>query len=125
MKAGVDCFEHTGLATAPGYPEDILAGLRTREDYDELVHSESDCEFRLSLRGQRHGQQIRCFINVAEAPEALASPHIVIKHFSTRYNHDEIRAASLYAVQREKAINRLTECLRFQGETQRTANAAP
>jgi imidazolonepropionase-like amidohydrolase len=30
LKAGVDCFEHTGLATEPGYPEDILAGLRKR-----------------------------------------------------------------------------------------------
>jgi len=30
LKHGVDCFEHTGLATAPGYPEDVLAGLRKR-----------------------------------------------------------------------------------------------
>lgn len=30
LKFGVDCFEHTGLATSPGYPEDILAGLRKR-----------------------------------------------------------------------------------------------
>ena len=30
LKHGVDNFEHTGLATAPGYPEDILAGLRKR-----------------------------------------------------------------------------------------------
>jgi imidazolonepropionase-like amidohydrolase len=30
LKYGVDCFEHTGLATEPGYPEDILAGLRKR-----------------------------------------------------------------------------------------------
>jgi imidazolonepropionase-like amidohydrolase len=30
LEHGVDCFEHTGLATAPGYPEDILAGLRKR-----------------------------------------------------------------------------------------------
>ena len=30
LKHGVDCFEHTGLATEPGYPEDILAGLRKR-----------------------------------------------------------------------------------------------
>ena len=26
----MDCFEHTGLATEPGYPEDILQGLRKR-----------------------------------------------------------------------------------------------
>jgi len=30
LKHGVDCFEHTGLATSPGYPEDVLAGLRKR-----------------------------------------------------------------------------------------------
>jgi imidazolonepropionase-like amidohydrolase len=30
LKHGVDSFEHTGLATEPGYPEDILAGLRRR-----------------------------------------------------------------------------------------------
>jgi imidazolonepropionase-like amidohydrolase len=30
LKYGVDCFEHTGLATEPGYPEDILAALRKR-----------------------------------------------------------------------------------------------
>jgi imidazolonepropionase-like amidohydrolase len=30
LKHGVDCFEHTGLATEPGYPEDILEGLRKR-----------------------------------------------------------------------------------------------
>lgn len=30
LKAGVDCFEHTGLAAAPEYPEDIIALLRER-----------------------------------------------------------------------------------------------
>jgi imidazolonepropionase-like amidohydrolase len=30
LKHGVDGFEHTGLATSPGYPEDILAGMRKR-----------------------------------------------------------------------------------------------
>ncbi|MGH7856887.1 MAG: amidohydrolase family protein, partial [Candidatus Binatia bacterium] len=30
LEHGVDGFEHTGLATAPGYPEDVLAGLRKR-----------------------------------------------------------------------------------------------
>jgi imidazolonepropionase-like amidohydrolase len=30
LKAGVDCFEHTGLATKPGYEEDILQSLRDR-----------------------------------------------------------------------------------------------
>jgi len=30
LRFGVDSFEHTGLATEPGYPEDILEGLRRR-----------------------------------------------------------------------------------------------
>jgi imidazolonepropionase-like amidohydrolase len=30
LKYAVDGFEHTGLATEPGYPEDILAALRSR-----------------------------------------------------------------------------------------------
>ncbi len=30
IRAGVDCFEHTGLATQPGYPDDVLAMLRER-----------------------------------------------------------------------------------------------
>jgi imidazolonepropionase-like amidohydrolase len=30
LKAGVDCFEHTGLATAPEYPADILQMIRER-----------------------------------------------------------------------------------------------
>jgi imidazolonepropionase-like amidohydrolase len=30
LQAGVDCFEHTGLATAPEYPADIIAMLRER-----------------------------------------------------------------------------------------------
>jgi imidazolonepropionase-like amidohydrolase len=28
--AGVDCFEHTGLSTAPGYPDDVLTMIRER-----------------------------------------------------------------------------------------------
>ncbi len=32
LKHNVDCFEHTGLATSPGYPEDILQGLRKRNN---------------------------------------------------------------------------------------------
>ncbi len=43
-----------------------LVGLRTREDYDELVRHDADGEIRLSLRGQPHGQQVRCFLSVAE-----------------------------------------------------------
>lgn len=30
LKAGVDCFEHTGLSSAPEYPEDILLMLKER-----------------------------------------------------------------------------------------------
>lgn len=30
LKAGVDCFEHTGLASAPEYPEDIIASIKER-----------------------------------------------------------------------------------------------
>lgn len=30
LAAGVDCFEHTGLATAPEYPPDIVAMIRER-----------------------------------------------------------------------------------------------
>jgi imidazolonepropionase-like amidohydrolase len=30
LKAGVDCFEHTGLAAAPGYPDEVLAAIRER-----------------------------------------------------------------------------------------------
>jgi imidazolonepropionase-like amidohydrolase len=32
LRHGVDDFEHTGLATEPGYPEDILAALRKRNN---------------------------------------------------------------------------------------------
>jgi imidazolonepropionase-like amidohydrolase len=30
LKAGVDCFEHTGLASAPEYPDDIIAAIKER-----------------------------------------------------------------------------------------------
>ena len=30
LKAGVDCFEHTGLATAPEYPDDVMNLLKER-----------------------------------------------------------------------------------------------
>jgi imidazolonepropionase-like amidohydrolase len=30
LAVGVDCFEHTGLAAAPGYPDDILKALHER-----------------------------------------------------------------------------------------------
>jgi imidazolonepropionase-like amidohydrolase len=32
LKYGVDSFEHTGLATEPGYPDDILEGIRKRNN---------------------------------------------------------------------------------------------
>lgn len=43
-----------------------LRGLRTREDYDELVYSSPDCDVRLSLSRLGNGQLIRCFVSVAE-----------------------------------------------------------
>ena len=30
LKAGVDCFEHTGLSTAPEYPEDVMKLIKER-----------------------------------------------------------------------------------------------
>ena len=30
LKVGVDCFEHTGLSSAPGYPEDVMSMIRER-----------------------------------------------------------------------------------------------
>ena len=30
LKAGVDCFEHTGLSSAPEYPEDVMEAIRER-----------------------------------------------------------------------------------------------
>jgi len=35
LAAGVDCLEHTGLATAPEYPPDIIAMIRERTANDE------------------------------------------------------------------------------------------
>jgi len=30
LEAGIDCFEHTGLSSAPGYPEDVLEMIKER-----------------------------------------------------------------------------------------------
>jgi imidazolonepropionase-like amidohydrolase len=30
LKAGIDCFEHTGLATAPEYPDDVMQMIKER-----------------------------------------------------------------------------------------------
>ncbi len=30
LRAGVDCFEHTGLATMPEYPKEVMRGIRLR-----------------------------------------------------------------------------------------------
>ena len=32
LRHDVDCFEHTGMATSPSYPDDVLAGLRKRNN---------------------------------------------------------------------------------------------
>src|SRR5207245_9185488 len=37
IRAGADCFEHTGLATQPGYPDDVLAMLRRAQRHTLLV----------------------------------------------------------------------------------------
>jgi hypothetical protein len=56
-----------------------LSGLRTREDYEELVHGDAaGGEFRLSLRSARHGQNVRCFISVAE--ERLLASGVELFH---------------------------------------------
>lgn len=55
-----------------------LLGLRTSEDYEELVHTGSDCEFRLALGAKPHGQQVKCFISVAE--ERLLASGIELFH---------------------------------------------
>jgi hypothetical protein len=44
-----------------------LTGLRTREEYDELVHVADDCDIRLSLSGRPRGQNVRCWLSVDEA----------------------------------------------------------
>ena len=43
-----------------------LNGLRTREEYDELVHTSPDCDIRLTLAPKPHGQRVRCGISMAE-----------------------------------------------------------
>lgn len=55
-----------------------LVGLRTREDFEELVHTGEDCEFRLSLGPKPHGQQVKCFISLAE--ERLLASGIELFH---------------------------------------------
>lgn len=55
-----------------------LLGFRTQEDFDELVHSGQDGEFRLSLSDRPHGQQVKCFISVAE--ERLLTSGIELFH---------------------------------------------
>lgn len=55
-----------------------LLGFRTQEDFDELVHVGADSEFRLSLSGRPHGQQVKCFISIAE--ERLLASGIELFH---------------------------------------------
>ncbi|MBI5423640.1 MAG: hypothetical protein HZA32_06095 [Opitutae bacterium] len=55
-----------------------LLGLRTQEDFDELIHVGQDGEFRLSLSGRPHGQQVKCFISLAE--ERLLTSGIELFH---------------------------------------------
>ncbi|MBX3738317.1 MAG: hypothetical protein KF715_16600 [Candidatus Didemnitutus sp.] len=55
-----------------------LLGFRTQEDFDELIHVGQDGEFRLSLGGRPHGQQVKCFISLAE--ERLLTSGIELFH---------------------------------------------
>jgi hypothetical protein len=41
-------------------------GLRTQEDYDELVYASEDCSVRVNLSRLGEGQLVRCFISVDE-----------------------------------------------------------
>lgn len=41
-------------------------GLRSREDYDELIHDSDLGHARLSLRRHEPGQLVRCFLSVEE-----------------------------------------------------------
>lgn len=43
-----------------------LNGLRTREEYDELVHTSPDCDVRVTLAARPQGQRVRCGISLAE-----------------------------------------------------------
>ena len=44
-----------------------VIGIRTREEYDELVHAASGCEVRSNLSRVGNGQLIKCFITVEES----------------------------------------------------------
>lgn len=44
-----------------------LAGIRCREDYDDLVHDSDIGHMRLSLRRHEPGQLVRCFLSVGES----------------------------------------------------------
>jgi hypothetical protein len=43
-----------------------VRGFRTREEYDELVHTTPDAEVRVMLREQAKGQIVRCFVSLPE-----------------------------------------------------------
>lgn len=43
-----------------------LGGVKTREDFDELVHTSPDCEVRMSLRRAGGGQCVRCVVYLSE-----------------------------------------------------------
>lgn len=50
-----------------------LAGLRTEEDYDELIQSGPDAELRLSLSRLGDGQLVQCFISFDESRLSLGA----------------------------------------------------
>src|SRR2546426_318890 len=54
IRAGADCFEHTGLATQPGYPDDVLAMLRRRsEEHTSELQSPCNLVCRLLLEKKK------------------------------------------------------------------------
>lgn len=59
----------TSLHRSLGQLRTALAfhGLRSREVFDELLHSSRDAEIRLTLGEQKNGQVIRCFISLDES----------------------------------------------------------
>lgn len=56
--AGVDGFEHTGLATAPGYPEDILEMLRDRAAQGNRTPLFLDADHRSAVQLRVHARPV-------------------------------------------------------------------
>lgn len=57
LRFGVDNFEHTGLGTAPGYPEDVLQGMRERNSSLYWTPTISPL-FTMYASGQAFGERL-------------------------------------------------------------------